>query len=117
MEEEIGLEALGGEWIDPALRVADLEGGRGRLPILVEYSERYRPCRRAIEEDVHLVAKAEVLGSLAGIEGDLPFALACIPAEDLDDTVLEGESAESLAERLPIEHREVEPEVLRAGRI
>lgn len=64
------------------------------------------------EEDVHFIAKAEILRPLANVEGELCFALPGLLRIDLQDAVFQVEAGEVDLHRLLVEHLEVRPAAL-----
>ena len=117
VEEKVRFKPLGAQRINASDGIANFECCRRRLAGLVLHAEGDGLRRRAVEQHIDFAAKAEVLRALAGVEGNLRLALAGVPAEELDDPVLQRQSAERVAQRLLVEHREVQPQAFGVGRI
>lgn len=83
MKTEIGGEALGGRRVDAALRIADEKTGDGGIAIFVENAESDRQGGLSGEENIHLIAEADVLRALSDVEHELGFTLSCVAAIDL----------------------------------
>ena len=117
LEEEVWLQPLRAQRIHPPRLVTNLEGRHRCLPVLVPHSERHRLRFHTIEEHIRLAAKAQVLRALPGVEGDLPLPFPGVAAEELDDSILQRQTAQRLAQRLLVEHRQVHPQVFQLWRI
>ena len=102
---------LGLRRIDAAQLVAKFKTSRGRLAVFVEHLERDLAGRLAVEQQIDLVAKAEVLRPLANVEAELGVALAGVAAVKLDDAIFECQTAERLGERLRVVHGQAKPAV------
>ena len=101
--------------VDPAARIANDERGAGGLAILIDDAENDLRRGNAIEEDIHLVPEAEILGSLANVEFDLGLALTGIAGIDLDNSVFKAETGEGPVERTGIKSLDVHPAVPHLG--
>src|SRR5262249_10126685 len=93
------------------LRVAYNEGCRRWFAMFIEDSESHISRRQTIEEDVHIVAEAYVLGTLPDVEADLSFAFARVAAVELYDAVFKLQPGKLWPERRLIEHHHVKPPV------
>ena len=91
--------------------VAKLKTGRGRLAVLVEHLKCDLASRFAIEEQIDLVSKAEILCSLANVEAELGIAFAGVAAVKLDDAIFQGQAAERLGERLGVVNGQAKPTI------
>ena len=111
---EIGREALGLRGIDPALRVANHEAGHGRLAGLVAHAPAHRLRGAAVEGDRHRVStpvdrRCQRALRPHELERQARAAPAGVAAVELEDAVLELETAQRLGQRLLVEHHQVEP--------
>src|SRR5215813_1879780 len=111
VEIEIGRQPFEAWRIDAFLRVANDERRRRGLAVFVQHAERHDGRGPAVEENVHVIAEADVLCALAYVETDLRLTLAGVAAVKLDDAVFKLQSRQRGFERWFVEHRQVEPAV------
>src|SRR5688572_10209893 len=84
MEKEIGREPLGLRWINPSLLVANGQGGRRGLAILIENVECHRRRWDALEENGNFAAEPDILRPLADVARDRRLTLAGVARIELD---------------------------------
>ena len=111
MKEQVGRQAPDARRIDASLQVVEDELPDGRLAVVVEHFERHFHGRLAIKEQVDLVAKAEILRSLADVEQQLGFALAPVAAEHLQNAVFQDQPGKFLVQRLLLVQADFQPAV------
>src|ERR1041385_5907278 len=80
--------------------------------MFVGYAKYNRLRRQTIEEEIDIVAKTEVLGSLPHVKRDARLSLAGITAVKLDDPVIQAQTGKLAAQRLAVEHLQIEPPIL-----
>src|SRR5262249_26338200 len=73
--------------IDTTLSIANDEGTRCGFAVLIRDTQRYFCGRHTSKQDVHIVSKSDILGSLTYIETDLGFTLAGVTTVELNDPV------------------------------
>src|SRR5262245_52726019 len=100
VEKEIGGQAPRWIRIDPPELVADDEGGRCRLAVVIGHLERHFHRRQALEQNRYRVAEADILRPLADVEAQFGFALPNFPAVQLEDAIFETEPRQLFFERL-----------------
>ena len=83
MEEEVRFEAARIVGVDTTALITNDKGRAGRLAIVIVNTENDLRGGNTIEENVHLVPEAEILGSLADVEFNLGLTLARIARIDL----------------------------------
>ncbi len=108
VEEEVGGQALGLRRIDAAARVAHYEHPDRGAVVGLQHAQLHRRGRPGREQDVHLVAKAEILAALPHVEQQLALALARIARVKLQDAVFEFQAGEVRAQRLLGEHLDIQ---------
>ena len=116
VKREVRGEALRLRRIDPALSVANHEAGHGRLAGFVPHAPAHGLRRADIERDRHRVAAPVDRRDQRALrpdelEREARAARAGVAAVDLEDAVLQLETAQRLGEWLPVEHHQVEPAV------
>src|SRR4051812_47462386 len=109
MKTKIRRQALGQGGIDPLLRVANNERGGRWFAVLILDAQGDGLRGQTIEEDISLTAETKVLRPLPHIKSDAPLAFAGVPAVKLNDPVIKRQPGKLCAQRLPIEHLQIEP--------
>ena len=109
VKKEIRGKAVCGIGVDPTSLVLDDEGGAGRCSVeILEFDTDFYG-GLAVEEDSDFIAEADVLGSLADVEGEQGFAFADVAAVELNDAVFQSEPREFRIEWSTVEHLHVQP--------
>src|SRR5215470_5126099 len=78
--------------------------------------QRHVGCGPAIEEDIHVIAEADVLCALSDVETDLCLPPACVAAVKLDDAVFKFQARQRWFERRFVEYRQIKPAIRHVAR-
>src|SRR5258706_14653585 len=106
MKRKVGRQALGLRRIDASSAVANDETCGRRPAVFVLNLQDEFGGGLGGEQNVHLTAEAEVLGSLSSVENQACLAFAGVAREELQDAVFEFQSREMRLERLLVEHQD-----------
>lgn len=109
MKGEVGRESLGLRRVNALLLIANDKPRGGGPIVFIAHAQRDRVGGCATKQEVGLIAKTDVLSALADVERKLRLPLAGVAAVELDDPIFEFESAERGAERLCVEHLQLQP--------
>ena len=109
MKEEIGRQPSRPGRIDAAPLVAKSKIPGCWLAVVVQHFDPYVDARLTVEQQIHFIAKPQVLCSLTHVEHQPRFALSHIPAEQLNDAIFDFQTREPLDHRRAIVHVHVKP--------
>src|SRR5579862_7856619 len=94
LKEEIGSEPFGWIRVKTTYLVTNDEGGHAGLTILVVHAENNRTRWTCSEQNRHLIAKPDVLRTLANIKADDCGSLARIAAVDGENLILDAQAGQ-----------------------
>ena len=109
VEKEVRRMALDLAGVDAPGLVLDKQLGHAGFAIFIGDGERDLACGAAVEEHAGLIAKAEILRALPGVETENGLAFSRLAGVELDDAVLHAQPAERGLQRRGLKHLHVQP--------